>query len=88
MTFEVDRDGERLEVAREAQVAQYHRVGEASHSTDYEEILTVDGHPELAHYADAVTTDLAEWIYDEFHIDVEEHELEVIDPESEEVTRL
>lgn len=88
MTFEVVRDGERLEVAREAQIAQYHSVGEASHTRDLVKVLTVDGHPELSKYADAVTPDLAKWIFDEFRIDVEEHRLEIINPDSEEVDRL
>lgn len=81
----VVRDGEELVIARECTVNQFHTVNESSVTTEDTQLANIDGTSYLKNSADAVTPDVADWLRDEFMIDPEEHGVEVIDPESEEV---
>lgn len=85
--MEVEHEGGELSVARECGVNQFHTVSEHGHTTDHQ-LVTVDGQQYLDGAFDAVTKDLAQWLWDEFDIRVEDEGLDVIDPSASDVQRL
>lgn len=78
----VDVDGEEIEVYNWATVQRSHRVrpGESEHFEP-----KISAGDAVGMEPDAITHWLAEWIYDEFQVDVEDQGIDVIDPTDDEV---
>lgn len=79
-------DGEQVEVFNHVSVVERHYVNAVNGYETFDPIVSKgDG---MSEKPDAVTPRVARLLYDEFGADVDELEIEVIDPEDEEVTVL
>lgn len=72
--FTKEIDGQKYEVHEEVNVRQYHDVDEYSYETDY---ILATGRG-TSNQPRAVTKNLAENLWDEFGIDVEDHDIEIV----------
>lgn len=79
--YVTEQNGEEIGIEEELQVRQVHEVYRGGHET-HVDLLNADGAPSPP---DAVTPSIAEWIQNEFDVDVREHGVAVIDPEEVEL---
>ncbi len=82
-SIDIKRDGEEITVYNWVNVQQ--RAAVRGHNPEVETFGADIGAGDLPETPEAVTPDVAETLDWEFGIDVSDHGIEVIDPESEEV---
>lgn len=89
--FTVEYDGEEVEVTNSARVTvqkEHHVVAAREHETfeaPNSPKIVVDG---FGGTPDYVTEQLAQYLWGQFDIDLDEHDIEVVDIDSDEVTVL
>jgi len=89
--FTAEYDGEKVEIANSVRITEqkeHHVVAAREHETfeaPNSPRIVVDGFGGRPEY---VTEQLAQYLWDQFGIDLDEHDIEVVDIDSDEVTVL
>lgn len=83
----VEKDGEEIEIFNHVSVSTHHYVNSINGYETFEPTIS-KGDMGDGPKPEAVTPRVAEMLRHEFHAEVEDLGIDVIDPESEEVTRL